>query len=99
MTKENKTLDAPNNGSEDNQDLDAAQNGSATINQGLDDSPVKTGKKTKVRVLQDCLFGKCNEVVELFERDVRNAEEDGLVDSNPKAVAYAIKERKEAGNK
>ncbi len=54
------------------------------------------GKKMKVRVLLDCTHGQCNDVVELTAAQAKRAEEDGLVDSNPKAVAYAIKERKEA---
>lgn len=99
MTKENKSPDILGNAPEDNQDLGTTENSESKTIQALDDAPVKTGKKTKVRVLQDCSLGKCNEVIEIFEQDVSNAEKEGLVDSNPKAVAYAIKERKEAGNK
>ncbi len=57
---------------------------------------VQEGKKIKVRVLLDCEYGQCNDVVELTAAQAKRAEEDGLVDSNPKAVAHAIKERKEA---
>ncbi|MFW8744765.1 hypothetical protein [Mesorhizobium japonicum] len=57
---------------------------------------VQEGKKIKVRVLLDCEHGQCNDVSELTAAQAKRAEEDGLVDSNPKAVAHAIKERKEA---
>lgn len=75
----------------DNQDLSGNQD------QSVDQQPsAPEGKKLKVRVLLDCAHGKCNDVVELTAAQAKRAEEDGLVDSNPKAVAYAAKERKEA---
>lgn len=73
------------------------QDPSGNENQNTDPKPtVQDGKKIKVRVLLDCEHGKCNDVAELTAAQAKRAEEDGLVDSNPKAVAYAIKERKEA---
>lgn len=67
-----------------------------SVAQAVQKPTAQEGKKIKVRVLLDCEYGKCNDVAELTAAQAKRAEEDGLVDSNPKAVAHAIKERKEA---
>lgn len=43
------------------------------------------------RVLTDCQYGKCNDVVTLSQADMDSAVEAKLVDSNKGAVAYAKK--------
>ena len=43
----------------------------------------------KARVLVDCPFGKCDQVVELSGGDLKTATESGWVDADPAAVAYA----------
>jgi len=44
-------------------------------------------KKVKARVLIDCDLGKCNDVVEVDQTDVKGLE--GVVDAAPAAVKYA----------
>jgi len=44
-------------------------------------------KKVKVRVLIDCVHGKCNEVVEIDSAALKGLE--GVVDADPAAVEYA----------
>lgn len=57
--------------------------------------PVKPGKApkaeapTKVRVLVDCALGNVNDVVELAAGQAKAAAAQGLVDTDPAAVAYA----------
>lgn len=43
----------------------------------------------KVRILVDCLFGKCDEVVELSGDQLKQAVEGGFADPDPAAVKYA----------
>lgn len=43
----------------------------------------------KARVLTSCRFGNANDVVTLDAATAKAAEADGLVDTNPDAVAYA----------
>ena len=50
---------------------------------------VKKGKTVKVRVLLDCAYGKCNKVVELATDVAKQAEKDGMVDTNADAIAAA----------
>ena len=45
--------------------------------------------QVKVRVLVDCVHGKCNSVAVLENSDVEEAEKCGLVSSAPGEVAYA----------
>lgn len=47
------------------------------------------GGVAKVRVLADCIFGKCDDVVELAADQLALAVEIGVVDPDPAAVAYA----------
>lgn len=53
-------------------------------------------KTQKVRVLTACEFGQPNDVAELPADQVKVAEEQGLVDSNKEAVAYAVSLQKPA---
>ena len=48
-----------------------------------------TGGMTRVRVLCDCIFGKCDDVVDLPAEHIAEALALGVVDSDPTAVAYA----------
>jgi len=48
---------------------------------------VAEAKKVKARVLIDCDLGKCNDVVEVDQADVKGLE--GVVDAAPAAVKYA----------
>jgi hypothetical protein len=43
----------------------------------------------KVRVLTPCRFGNTNDVVTLDVPTAQAAQDEGLVDTNPDAVAYA----------
>jgi len=47
------------------------------------------GETTRVRVLADCQFGRCNDVVALTADEVRAGLAIGIVDADPAAVAYA----------
>jgi hypothetical protein len=51
--------------------------------------PAKT-KTVKARVLVSCLHGEPNEVAELPADVAKQAEKDGLVDTDKAAVAYAL---------
>jgi len=44
-------------------------------------------KKVEARVLIDCVHGKCNDVVEIDQAQVKSLE--GVVDTDTAAVAYA----------
>lgn len=60
--------------------------------QDAEESPkgnVKNGKTVKARVLLDCAYGKCNTVVELATDVAKQAEKDGMVDTNANAIAAA----------
>ena len=46
-------------------------------------------KTVAVRVLQDCAYGKANDLVQLPEPEVKTAQKAGLVDANKAAVEYA----------
>ena len=50
---------------------------------------VPAGKKVKVRVLTSCVHGRADQVVTLSAADAQTAQNQGLVDSNAEAVAYA----------
>jgi hypothetical protein len=52
--------------------------------------------QVKVRVLVDCQHGRVNDVVPLDEKVAGQAQKDGLVDTEPAAVAYAESLAKEA---
>lgn len=43
--------------------------------------------QVKVRVLRDCVYGKCDDVVEIDAALVESLQ--GVVDAHPDAVAYA----------
>lgn len=58
-------------------------------NDGADSPEVYQGETTRVRVLADCQFGRCNEVVALTVDEVRAGLAIGIVDPDPAAVAYA----------
>jgi len=47
----------------------------------------KIGGKVKVRILRDCVYGTCDEVVEIEAELVESLA--GVVDADPAAVAYA----------
>lgn len=53
----------------------------------IGDSNMAEQKKVKARVLIDCVHGKCNDVVEVDQDDVKSLE--GVVDASPAAVKYA----------
>lgn len=44
-------------------------------------------KKVEARVLVDCVHGKCNDVVEIDQTQLKSLE--GVIDAEPAAVAYA----------
>lgn len=46
-------------------------------------------KTVKARLLLDCNLGKCNTVLEMTVEAAKQAELNGLVDTNPSAVAAA----------
>lgn len=46
-------------------------------------------KSVKVRVLVDCLYGRCDDVVTLAADVAKAAAEAGQVDTDKAAVAYA----------
>ena len=50
---------------------------------------VKKGMTVKARVLLDCAYGKCNTVVDLAADVAKQAEKDGMVDTNADAIAAA----------
>lgn len=52
-------------------------------------APEKKGKTVKARVLFAGAHGKVNDLVELPESVAKQAEKDGLVDTDKAAVAYA----------
>lgn len=43
----------------------------------------------KARVLTTCRYGNANDVVTLDVAEAQAAQDEGLVDTNPDAVAYA----------
>lgn len=43
----------------------------------------------KVRVLTQCIYGPANAVASLLPEEVESAQNSGLIDSDPDAVAYA----------
>lgn len=47
------------------------------------------GGATKARILADCIFGKCDDVVEVPAEQLAEAIALGLVDPDESAVAYA----------
>lgn len=51
----------------------------------------KESGAVEVRVLQDCLIGKCGEVVEVDAAELENLKADGLVDDSAEAVEFAKK--------
>ena len=50
-------------------------------------APVVT--TVKARVLTNCAYGRCNEVVELTEAEAAQGTAVGFIDCHPDAVAYA----------
>lgn len=44
---------------------------------------------TEARLLQDCLYGACDDVVIIPVDQLAGAKEQGLCDDDPDAVAYA----------
>jgi hypothetical protein len=46
--------------------------------------------KIQARVLTDCMYGKCDDVVEMDKGEAKAAEAAGFIDSNKDAVAYAL---------
>lgn len=46
-------------------------------------------KKVKARVTVDCYLGKCNDLVHISSAEAKQAEADGVADTNKAAVAYA----------
>lgn len=61
-------------------------------------SPASTPtiKTVKVRVLADCQHGAPNDVAELPSEVAKQAEKEGLVDSDKSAVTYALSLKKKA---
>ena len=48
-----------------------------------------TDGMVRVRLLGDCIFGRCNDVVEIAVEQLSQAVETGVADPDPAAVAYA----------
>lgn len=64
--------------------LDSGENNEASQeNEHLKDEP----KIVKARVLIDCAYGKCNDVIS-FPEDIANSL-IGMIDTDPAAVSYA----------
>lgn len=53
---------------------------------------VKKPSTVKARVLIDCALGACNSIIEIDQAKAKAAENDGLIDTNPAAVA-AVSEK------
>ncbi len=53
-------------------------------------TPPAKGKSVKVRLLVGCEYGQANDVVSLSAADAKEAEKQGLADTNKEAVAYAL---------
>lgn len=53
-------------------------------------------KTTTVRLLVDCLHGKCNEVADIPSGEVKQLKSEGIVDDDAAAVAYAKSLKKPA---
>jgi hypothetical protein len=53
--------------------------------------PANKERSIKARVLADCAHGRANDVVELPIAVAKQAEKDGVVDTDRAAVAYAAK--------
>lgn len=63
----------------------------------LADEPLATKiKTTKVRLLQDCAHGKCNDVADIPASELKQLKADGVVDDDKNAVAYALTLKKPA---
>lgn len=43
----------------------------------------------KVRILVDCHYGYCNDVVSINTTEIKEAKQAGFVDDHPDAVKYA----------
>lgn len=54
-------------------------------------APSKKARSVKARVLMACAHGEPNDLVELDETTAKQAEKDGMVDTDKAAVAYAAK--------
>lgn len=62
----------------------------AKVDKQIDEQVIENSvEQIKVRVLVDCVFGKCNAVALLSQQEVEFAEKNGLVCSVPGEVAYA----------
>lgn len=53
-------------------------------------APPAKGKPVKVRLLTSCEYGDANDVVTLSAAEAKEAEKQGLADSNKDAVTYAL---------
>ncbi len=63
----------------------------------LADEPIATKvKTTRVRLLQDCQHGVCNDVAEIPATELKQLKADGVVDDDKAAVAYAVNLKKSA---
>jgi hypothetical protein len=51
------------------------------------DTDMAEAKKVKARVLFDCAYGNCNDVIEIDQAQAKTLV--GMVDTDPEAVAYA----------
>jgi len=49
----------------------------------------ETPKNVKVRLLKDCEYGQCNDVVMMDEKLVPGYSAGGLVDASSEAISYA----------
>lgn len=54
-------------------------------------APANKERSVKARVLADCAHGRVNDVVDLPLAVAKQAEKDGVVDTDRAAVAYAAK--------
>lgn len=50
---------------------------------------VKKPSTIKARVLIDCALGACNSIIDIDQAKAKAVENEGLIDTNPAAVAAA----------
>ena len=89
--KQKKIYDALSDEDKEKCDVLTGENREAFLARAAKAAKPAAAKSVEVRVLSDCHYGKCNEVVSIPEKEVKNAEANGLVDSDAAAV--------KAGNK
>jgi len=61
-----------------------------------EDPPASKVKSTRARLLQDCVYGVCNDVADIPNAELKQLKADGVIDDNKEAVAYALSLKKPA---